>query len=87
MAISRRRLLTMPKLHAFALGATLAGFREVTGGLAVSGQACNTWCAMSGGLDRREGDTHPHVHGENTVPLPRAVELERRHIVKGDASW
>ncbi|HVA49885.1 MAG TPA: hypothetical protein VNH11_26195 [Pirellulales bacterium] len=40
--------------------------------------ACNTFRAMLDGLRALEAETHRHVHKENSILFPRAIELERR---------
>ena len=52
--------------------------RSLTGGYAVPGDACSAYRAMLGGLEEMELDLHEHIHKENNVLFPRAVELERQ---------
>lgn len=52
--------------------------RGLTGGYAVPGDACNAYRAMLGGLEEMELDLHEHIHKENNVLFPRAVEMERQ---------
>ena len=52
--------------------------RALTGGYAVPGDACNAYRAMLGGLEEMELDLHEHVHKENNILFPRAVEMERQ---------
>ena len=52
--------------------------RALTGGYAVPGDACNAYRAMLGGLEEMELDLHEHIHRENNVLFPRAVEMERQ---------
>jgi regulator of cell morphogenesis and NO signaling len=51
--------------------------RALTGGYAAPGDACNAYRAMLGGLEEMELDLHEHIHKENNVLFPRAVEMER----------
>ena len=36
--------------------------------------ACNTWRALWHGLGALEGDMHQHIHLENNILFPRALE-------------
>lgn len=38
--------------------------------------ACNTYRAMLDGLRQLEGDLHQHIHKENNVLFPKAIQLE-----------
>ncbi len=58
-------------------GAALARMRELTGDYATPADACNTYRALLGGLADLEADLHLHIHKENNILFPRAVELER----------
>ena len=51
-------------------------FRELTGDYAVPDDACNTYRAMLDGLKQLETDMHQHVHKENSILFPRAIQLE-----------
>lgn len=59
-------------------GAALARLRELTDGFAPPAWACNTYRALLDALASLERDTHLHIHKENNVLFPRALELERR---------
>ena len=52
--------------------------RALTAGYAVPGDACNAYRAMLGGLEEMELDLHEHIHKENNVLFPRAVQMERQ---------
>jgi regulator of cell morphogenesis and NO signaling len=52
--------------------------RALTGGYTVPDDACNAYRAMLGGLEEMELDLHEHIHKENNVLFPRAVEMERQ---------
>jgi len=60
-----------------AAGAALARLRELTDGYQAPEGACNTYRAMLDSLARLEADMHQHVHKENNVLFPRAIELEK----------
>lgn len=57
----------------------LARMRELSAGFTPPADACNTFRAMLDGLSELEAETHRHVHKENSILFPRALELERRH--------
>jgi regulator of cell morphogenesis and NO signaling len=57
---------------------SLARMRELSGGYTPPPDACNTFRAMLDGLRELEHDTHHHVHKENNILFPRAMELDRR---------
>jgi regulator of cell morphogenesis and NO signaling len=59
-------------------GDALARLRELTDGYAVPTGACNTYRVMLDALETLEKDMHQHVHKENNILFPRAVELENR---------
>ncbi len=58
-------------------GGVLTRLREATGGYAVPPDACPTFAALYEALQRLEADLHQHIHLENNVLFPRALELER----------
>jgi regulator of cell morphogenesis and NO signaling len=60
-------------------GGALATMRAATDGFQPPEWACNTYRAMLDGLAHLERDMHQHVHKENNVLFPRALELEKRH--------
>ncbi len=59
-----------------AAGDALARMRDLTGGYTPPEGACNTFRATLDGLRELESDMHQHVHKENNVLFPRALELE-----------
>jgi regulator of cell morphogenesis and NO signaling len=58
-------------------GGGIALMRELTDGFTPPAWACNTYRAMLDALAQLERDLHLHVHKENNVLFPRALELER----------
>lgn len=58
------------------VAAGLAGLRMLTGAYEPPVGACNSYRAMLERLEALEQDTHRHVHKENNILFPRAVELE-----------
>ncbi len=60
-----------------AAGGALASLRQLTSGYAAPADACNTYQVMLDGLQRLESDLHRHIHKENNILFPRAIEMER----------
>jgi regulator of cell morphogenesis and NO signaling len=58
---------------------SLSRMRELAAEYNPPPDACNTFRAMLDGLRELESDTHRHVHKENSILFPGALELERRH--------
>lgn len=65
----------MESEHEF-VGQATARLRELTDGFQPDANACNTHRALLAGLAEFEADLHTHVHKENNILFPRAVELE-----------
>ena len=61
--------------HEFA-GATMAEIRELSQDFTPPEGACNTYRVLYALLEEFEEDLHQHVHLENNVLFPQAVELE-----------
>jgi regulator of cell morphogenesis and NO signaling len=59
-------------------GAVLAKLHEVTNNYTLPLDACPTFRAMYEELQRLEADLHQHIHLENNILFPRAIELEER---------
>jgi regulator of cell morphogenesis and NO signaling len=57
-------------------GAALAEMRRLAADYVPPEGACNTYRAMLAGLAELEADMHRHVHKENNILFPRAVEAE-----------
>lgn len=57
-------------------GAALEKMRELTNEWQPPADACNTWRVLYASLAALEADMHVHVHKENSILFPRAVELE-----------
>lgn len=55
-------------------GRALERMHELTGGYTPPEEACNTFRAMLDALDELERDMHQHVHKENNILFPRALE-------------
>lgn len=59
-----------------AAGELLRKMREITGDYSLPGAACLSFSALYQGLEEFEKDLHQHIHLENNVLFPRAVEFE-----------
>ena len=54
-------------------GAALERINKLTRGYEVPEQACNTWLALWHGLAALEESLHQHIHLENNILFPRAL--------------
>jgi regulator of cell morphogenesis and NO signaling len=54
----------------------LQRLRHLTGYYTPPADACNTYRALLSGLAELEADLHQHIHKENNILFPRAIELE-----------
>lgn len=61
-------------------GYALSRLHALTREYQVPEGACNTYRAMLAGLRHLERDMHRHVHKENSILFPRAIELEATRI-------
>ncbi|HEY8559230.1 MAG TPA: iron-sulfur cluster repair di-iron protein [Pyrinomonadaceae bacterium] len=59
-------------------GDILRKMREVTANYAVPENSCPSFRALYFGLEELEKDLHRHIHLENNVLFPKAVELEQK---------
>lgn len=59
-------------------GDALRRIRELTHDFQPPAYACATYRALLEGLQSLEADLHTHIHLENNILFPRAIELERR---------
>jgi len=62
-------------------GELLAELRTITGGWAAPDDACTSYTLLYQGLAELQADTHLHIHKENNVLFPAAVEQEQRHTL------
>ena len=56
-------------------GDVLAEMRQITGGYVVPDWGCQTFRALYHGLEELESAMHVHVHLENNILFPRALDL------------
>ena len=59
-----------------AAGALLAEIRDLSHSFTTPEDACPTYHAFYDGLNEFEKDLHQHIHLENNILFPRAIELE-----------
>jgi regulator of cell morphogenesis and NO signaling len=57
-------------------GNVLARIRELTCDYRAPADACNTYRAALDGLRELEIDLHQHIHKENSILFPKAIERE-----------
>ncbi|PWU07973.1 MAG: iron-sulfur cluster repair di-iron protein [Terriglobia bacterium] len=55
-------------------GDALAGIRSLSGGFEIPADACLSFAALYQGLEEFERDLHRHIHLENNILFPRALE-------------
>ncbi|MGA8741057.1 MAG: iron-sulfur cluster repair di-iron protein [Terracidiphilus sp.] len=60
-----------------AAGTLLAEIRRLSGDFNTPPDACPTFHALYDGLREFEQDLHQHIHLENNIYFPRAIELEK----------
>ena len=60
-----------------AAGTLLAEIRRLSGNFTAPPDACPTFHAFYDGLWEFEQDLHQHIHLENNILFPRAIELEK----------
>lgn len=60
-------------------GLALKALRETSQGYTPPADACVSFQALYTALENYEKDLHQHIHLENNVLFPRAVEMEQKH--------
>ena len=63
-----------------AAGMLIAGIRRMSGNFTTPAGACPTYHAFYDGLKEFEQDLHQHIHLENNILFPRAIEMESRTV-------
>ena len=61
-----------------AAGTWLRRMRELSGGYTPPQGACTSFMTLYSALSEFERDLHRHIHLENNILFPRAIEMERR---------
>jgi len=78
---SARNPVRMMMLEHEAVGDLLRDIRRVTNNFALPDDACTSYRALFAGLEDFEHDVHRHIHIENNILFPRAIEAEERMLV------
>jgi regulator of cell morphogenesis and NO signaling len=60
-------------------GSALRNMRQISNGYTAPPDACISFQALYQALAAFEADLHQHIHLENNVLFPRAIEMERSH--------
>ncbi len=60
------------------VGSALARMRKLSNGFQAPAEACNTYRALFAGLQDLEEDLHRHIHLENAVLFPTAIDAASR---------
>jgi regulator of cell morphogenesis and NO signaling len=60
-------------------GNALREMRQASSGYAAPPDACISFQTLYRALTEFEADLHQHIHLENNILFPRAVEMERAH--------
>lgn len=74
---SVRNPIRMMEAEHEGAGRGLSAIRRITNNFEIPEYACNTYRALMSGLRELEQDLHLHIHLENNILFPRAIELER----------
>jgi len=75
----RRPVQVMMNEHDSA-GQALHGMRRLSSGYHTPAEACESYREVYRSLEEFEADMHAHVHLENNILFPRAVELEAKML-------
>ena len=75
---SVRNPIHMMELEHDSAGDAMKQMRELTNGFTAPEEGCMSFKALYQGLNEFESDLHQHVHLENNILFPRAIELESR---------
>jgi regulator of cell morphogenesis and NO signaling len=67
-------------------GDDLAQMRALTNGFTPPPDACGTWRVLLDELRQLEADMHQHVHKENNILFPKAIELDRARAADAASS-
>ena len=76
----RNPVSTMMHAHDSA-GNALRGLRQASHGYTAPADACISFQTLYRALAEFEADLHQHIHLENNILFPRAVEMERTHAI------
>lgn len=63
-----------------AVGRNMAAIHQLTDGYRLPEDACSSYTLLYKWLHEFEDDLHQHVHLENNILFPKAVELEKQIV-------
>ena len=72
----KRPIVVMQREHDVA-GEDLAFFRKLTNDYALPADACNSYSYLFQKMKEFENDLHQHIHLENNILFPKALELDK----------
>lgn len=61
-----------------AVGKNMAAINALTGGYSLPEEACSSYTLLYKWLHEFEDDLHQHIHLENNILFPKAIELEKQ---------
>jgi regulator of cell morphogenesis and NO signaling len=70
--------INMMEMEHEAAGNSMEAIRELTGGYTVPADGCTTYRLAFAKLQEFEADLHEHIHLENNILFPKALELEQQ---------
>ncbi len=73
-----RNPINMMETEHETVGGALSELRKVTHNYALPGDACATYSLLYRMLPEFEDDLHIHIHLENNILFPKAIELEKQ---------
>ena len=71
--------MTMMMHEHDSAGEALRAMRQASAGYTPPGDACISYQTLYKALADFEADLHQHIHLENNILFPRAIEMERGH--------
>ncbi len=72
--------INMMEMEHDSAGEALRRMRNVTDNYSLPEEACNTYRLTFDQLQELEADLHQHIHLENNILFPKAVELEKQMV-------
>ncbi len=75
---SVRNPIHMMEIEHDSAGDALRELRKITSGYTAPEEGCGSYKALYQGFMELEADLHEHIHLENNILFPRAIEMEKR---------
>lgn len=72
--------LAMMLMEHEAAGDALKTIRRITNDYQVPGNACNSYRLLYNKLEELENDLHQHIHLENNILFPKALQIEKELV-------